>query len=350
VSSAGATPQPATTAFGGALASAGAAKAAVGCERAIVKAGAQLVGARLGNLGSCGRAVQRCIQTKPDDPACMQKAAARCRSAMGALTAADRKHGAAVRKRCGGTLALADVLDPAGLGYARSACGAGAPAETLEDLVACVVGEHACRSAALFELLQPRAKELMRLPGVNAATLDTLVCLPDHGGDGATVGDPQGQGKAVEACAGAIVKAGTSFVRKRLARLARCVDGLFSCVQLAPNDGACLAKARARCDQGSATSAAEERTLASAVAARCGEGVVAYATLRAARAANLDALADRCADVGVDELETLADYQQCVLRADVCRVEDVLQVQVPRAAELLHVVGRTFGSAVCGGR
>ena len=344
----GAIPTPAVTSFGGGLASTGAAKAAVVCQRAVVKAGAQLVGARLNGLGGCGRAVQRCIQTEPEDPACLEKAAARCRSAFGALAAADRKNGATLRKRCGGALALADVLGPAGLGYASLACGEDTVAGTLEDLVACVVGEHACRSATLFEVLQPRAKELLRLPGMNAATLDTVVCLPDHGGDGATVGDPAGQGKAIESCTTAIVKAGTGFVRKRLARLARCVDGLFSCVQLAPNDGTCLAKARGRCDQGNAGSTAEERKLTDAVGTRCGEGVVAYATLRASRAANLDALAAACTAVGVSELESLADYQQCVLRADACRVEGVLRVEAPRAVELLKLVGRSFGSPYCG--
>jgi hypothetical protein len=77
--------------------------------------------------------------------------------------------------------------------------------------------------------------------------------------------------------------------------------------------------------------------------------VIAYATLRAARAANLDALAGACAAVGVPALDTLADYQQCVLRADACRVEGILRVQAPRVAELMGVVGRSFGNADCGG-
>jgi len=344
--SGGFTPAPGTP-FGGALASRTAAKAAVACQRAIVKAGAQLVGGRLTKLGTCSRAVQRCIQTKPDDALCLAKAAGRCRSVIDGFAQLDTKQSAALRKRCGGALALADVLAPAGLGYGWLGCGEDVVAETLDDLIACVVGEHACRGASLFEMLQPRAKELMRLPGMNAATLDTIVCLPDHGGDGDAVGDPTGQGKAVDTCATAIVKAGTSFVKKRLARMAKCADGLFSCVQLSPNDGACLAKARTKCDQGRATSAAEERTLTSAVAGRCSEGTVAYATLRAARAANLDALADACTAVGVPTLATLADYQQCVLRADSCRVEGVLAIQAPRVAELLANVGRPFGSAYC---
>lgn len=341
-----ATPRPVPT-FAGGLAGVARAKAAVACQRAIIKAGAQLVGARLGNLGNCGRAVQRCIQTRPGDPACLDKASARCRGALTALATADHKHAAAVRKRCGGTLALADVLAPAGLGYGNLACG-DEDAAVLDDLVGCVVGEHACRGAALFELLQPRAKELLRLPGMNAATLDTLVCLPDHGGDGAAVGDPGGQGKVVDACTTAMVKAGTTFVKKRLARLAKCADGIFTCVQLAPDDGACLAKARAKCAQGDAKSAGEERALGSAVTNRCREDVIAYATLRAARAANLDALAAACAAVGVPTLDALADYQQCVVRADACRVAGVLAVEVPRLAELLTVAGRPLLDAACG--
>ena len=67
----------------------------------------------------------------------------------------------------------------------------------------------------------------------------------------------------------------------------------------------------------------------------------------AARAANFDALADACTAVGVPTLATLADYQQCVLRADSCRVEGVLAIQAPRVGELLANVGRPFGSAYC---
>jgi hypothetical protein len=138
-----------------------------------------------------------------------------------------------------------------------------------------------------------------------------------------------------------------------MTRLGLCMDALFTCVQLKPNDARCLAKARARCDGGASAasgpqaSAVEERALASAVGARCNESVIAYASLRAARAANLDALAGACAAVGVPALDTLADYQQCLLRAEACRVEGVLRVQAPRIAELLGVVGRSFGSPYC---
>ncbi|MCC6763222.1 MAG: hypothetical protein IT293_01035 [Deltaproteobacteria bacterium] len=340
----GATPRPAPT-FAGSLAGAPRAKAAVGCQRALFKAGVQLVGARLGNLGSCGRAVHRCVQTKPGDAGCLAKAATRCRSALGALASADRKQSAAARKRCGGTVPLADVLAPAGLGYGGAACGA--EAASLDDLLACVVGSHACASAGIFEILQPRAKELLRLPGMNASTLDSVVCLPDHGGDGAAVGDPGGEGKALDACTAAVVRAGTTFAKKRLARLAKCVDGVFTCVQIAPDDGACLAKARTKCDQGAAASSAEERALTRAVTQRCGESLIPYATLRAARAANLDALDATCAAVDVPSLASLADYQQCVLRTGACRVEALLAAQAPRADELLAMVGHSLASSGC---
>ena len=342
----GATPGPAPS-FAGGLASTARAKAAVACQRAMLKAGTQLIATRLTKLGSCGRAVLRCIQTKPDDPSCLDTAALRCRGALAGFARADGKQAAALRKRCGGAVELADVLAPEGLGYATLGCGDEVVARSLDDLVECVIGEHACRGAILFALLQPRAKELLRLPGMNAATVDRIACLPDHGGDGAAVGDPAGQGKAVDACAKTIVKTGTGFVRKRLARFAKCADALFSCVQLAPDNGACLAKARARCDQAMAATAADERKLGSTITKRCGEHVIAYATLRAARAANLDALAAGCAAVGVPALESLADYQQCVLRADSCRTDDVLAVQAPRIAELLAVVGRAFGNPYC---
>jgi hypothetical protein len=241
------------------------------------------------------------------------------------------------------------VLAAAGLAYERLDCGGASP-RSLDDVVACVVGEHACAGAALFEVLQPRAKELLRLPGTHAATLDAVVCLPDHGGDGAGVGDPAGRGKAVDACTSAVVRAGTSVVRKRLGRWGRCADALFACVQLAPADGACLAKARARCDAARAADAADARALAAAVAKRCREDTIPYATLRAATAANLDALAATCAAVGVTRLDGIADYRTCVLRAQACRLDAALATAVPRLPELLGLVGRAFGDPGCAAR
>ena len=343
-----AVPTPAPTGFGGGLASLSAAKAAVTCQRTIVKAGAQLVGARLGHLGRCARAVQRCVQTLPDDAACLAKAAARCDNALVAVAKADTKAAASVRKRCAGTLAFADVLGGAGLGFGTLACLDGGAAEHLDELVGCVIGAHGCEGARVFEMLQPRAKELLRLPGMNAARLDAVVCLPDHGGDGDGVGDPAGLGKAVDGCGAAIVKAGSAFVKKRLTRQAKCADALFTCVQLAPGNPACLGKARTRCDQAAAASAADERALAAGIAKRCNETTIAYATLRAAGAANLDALAASCAAVGVSALEALADYQQCVSRSEACRVATLLELQAPRVAELLTLAGRSFDLASCG--
>jgi cysteine-rich repeat protein len=122
-----------TPRFAGGLGDTPGAKAAVACQRALIKAGARLLGVRLGKLGTCGRALQRCIQTKPGDPACLAKAGARCRSALDALAAADRKQAAALQKRCG-TVPLDDVLAPAGLGYDADPCGA--DAGSLEDVVA----------------------------------------------------------------------------------------------------------------------------------------------------------------------------------------------------------------------
>jgi cysteine-rich repeat protein len=345
-----AVPTPAPTGFAGGLSNPSAAKAAVACQRAIVRAGAQLVGARLGHLGRCARAVQRCVQTVPDDAVCLAKAAARCDNALGALAKADTKAAASVRKRCGGTLGFADVLGGAGLGFGTLPCAGDGAAEHLDELIGCVVGAHGCEGARVFEMLQPRAKELLRLPGMNAARLDAVVCLPDHGGDGIGVGDPIGLGKAVDACGAAIVKAGTAFVKKRLARQAKCADALFTCVQLAPADAACLTKARARCDHAAAATAAVERALGTGITKRCNETTIAYATLRAAGAANLDALGASCDAVGVPVLESLADYQQCVLRSEACGVATLLELQAPRVAELLAVAGRTFDRAACGGR
>lgn len=345
--SAAATPQPLPT-FSGSLAGTARAKAAVACQRAIFKVGARLVGARLGTLGRCAGALYRCVQTKPGDPACLAKVGVRCSSASAAFTRTERRQSAAVTRACSGTVAFADLLAPAGLGYGGTPCGA--DAATFDDVVACIVGVHECGSAGIFEILQPRAKELLRLPDTNAATLDSVTCLPDHGGEGAALGDPRGRGRILGACATAIVKAGSSFARKQLVRRAKCADRLFTCAQLAPGDRTCLAAARSRCEREAAAAASEERGLAAALARYCSEPLVPYATLRAAPAANLDALGAACASVGVAALDSLADYRQCLLRSGTCRVEALLTAQAPRFVELLAAAGGATADGDCGRR
>ena len=158
-------PTPGVTPFGGGLASRAAAKAAVGCQRAVVKSGAQLVGARLTQLGACGRAI---AALHPDQARRSDVPDARRRRGAGApspsLAATDGKQAAALRANAAAERSRSPTCS-ARPGSASDGSRATRTRASLDDLVGCVVGEHGCRSAALFEVLQPRAKELMRLPG-----------------------------------------------------------------------------------------------------------------------------------------------------------------------------------------
>src|SRR5690606_18981550 len=62
----------------GGLGDAAAAKAATKCQAAIGKAGVSFLSKRLKQLDTCTNGLLKCIQTKPDDPACVTKAAGKC--------------------------------------------------------------------------------------------------------------------------------------------------------------------------------------------------------------------------------------------------------------------------------
>ena len=57
-------------------------KAAVKCQKAIDQVGAKLAAGRLKSLDACSTAVLVCLQVKPGDAKCLQKATTKCSKAL----------------------------------------------------------------------------------------------------------------------------------------------------------------------------------------------------------------------------------------------------------------------------
>jgi hypothetical protein len=190
----------------------------------------------------------------------------------------------------------------------------------------------------------PRVGELLAFLGL---ALDPGSCLPSFGGSGDGLGDPTGAGKAFDACDKTLVATGAKLLDKRIKTFTKCVDLVFACLQKKPGDDECLVAAETKCDAAVAKLDKDQAKLGGAIAKKCGTPELAFAILAAPLGGNVEGLASMCADLGVDPLASLADYQTCLLRRHACVVDDLLQLEAPRAAELLAIVGRTTGGAGC---
>jgi len=327
------------------------ARAAVKCQDAIATTLERVVRARFRALARCEQRLQRCLQLRPDDAACLDGAAERCVRALGTGARAEARGRAAVARRCGpDALDPADLLSASGLGYEDLAplCEAsfGVVLADAASVADCLLRQHACHVERMVEVLAPRTRELMRLPPGGGVTVDPLACLPDHGGSGEALSGPS-LGTAVVRCASAIAGAGATFVRRGQRRYARCVGAVLACLQGDPTSAACLDKAAARCDKEFARTERDERRLGKALARRCEEERISFDRLQSGAGAGLDAAAPACAAVGVGDLASLAAYQECVVRHQTCRLGALARFALPRAPELLPLVGLGLEPSYC---
>ncbi len=330
----------------GGLTDATAAKSATKCQQAIGKAGVAFLSVRLKQLDTCTNGLLKCVQIKPNDPACITKASAKCAALTAAATAARTKLEASVEAKCAaGLVSTDDLRGETGLGY-RSLdvdCEGelGHVPNGVADVAECIARRYACRSSDIYGTEAPRAGELRRVAGLPA---EADGCLPDHAGDGQGVGDVV-QGKALQACAAAITKAASGFVTKKLAGLTKCVGKVFSCIQLKPNDAACLAKANAGCGKEAAKITAARAKLGLAIDKKCG-GIDFDVNLRPPRAANLDALVATLP--GADTLATLQSYEAALGLNHDCDAEELLRAIAPRAGALLPALAPSLPVSTAG--
>jgi hypothetical protein len=155
----------------------------------------------------------------------------------------------------------------------------------------------------------------------------------------AQLADPA-EAKAVTNCEKNVSSAGRTFINSGFKSLKKCVDAVFACVQLKPDDPNCLPKAQSTCDKQFGALDTQAIKLELSVDKKCAEEIIPFSTLRTALAANIDAIAEDCRPYGVVVLGTLDAYKDCLLRAYQCRVGELLRFAAPRASELLGLVGR----------
>ena len=333
-------------------------KPALRCQKAIRAAGSQFAKQLRTRLQKCTDGVFLCLQQKPGDAACLAKARTRCLKQTAALQAGptnlDRRLGAKITKGCGpkkpGLLPVvpgSDLCGATGLGFAHdvAVCATPQSAALLAAVTSTIAEEHRCRTVELFTTDVPRANELLSTGGVDLGALPCLVQGAQGGNLG--LGKPAGVLKAVVGCQRTIGTAGARFVKQVLEAEQRCSEAVAQCVQTKPGDAKCLAKAQGVCRKVTGKlyqgPQSREAKLKAAVARACGTTTpgkaprVALGDLRSVLGIGYDTLQPACTALGVSGLASIDDVSECLVREHVCRADQLLTSQTPRAHELLAI-------------
>lgn len=312
------------------------AKAVTTCQKALGTAGTSFARKKQKILIGCVAGVQKCLQLKPGQASCVVKTGDQCARSVAKIAGIEAKLTAAVQKSCGAAVTPDDLLGTAGLGFAAEAdscAGFGVPAlESAADVALCLVRRQSCAAERLLGLEAPRARELLQLAGIAPAQLGCIATGADGGHQG--IGDAA-RGKALIKCEAGIERAAATYVKQQAAGLSSCIDAVTKCIQQKATDARCLPKAQARCAMlgaklGGAKGPAA-RTRASIAKACVGDvnDVVAVTGL------GLGSSAARCSALGVPTVESIADVAECLVRDHRCRVGQLLDAAIPRAAEML---------------
>ncbi len=314
------------------------------CATTLRKAGARYATRRLARMQKCVAATTKCVQRKPGDASCLERASAGCAKERAAFAVDEAVLAGGIAKSCGG-VASPDLRAAAGLGFAGedAPCldeGSSAPLDP-SALAACVQRGHACRVDELLAFESPRAAELLALVG--QAPDPAYPCLPAlTSGGGAGVGDAA-RAQALERCSKALHSAAAKFTRGKTKAVAKCLRALEDCLY---QDGSaappCLDDAVAGCAKAIDTltrpGKGVEAKLASAIASACASPA-AFADVLAETGLGYGAVASTCAGLGAGPLDSSSALATCVVRQHECRVEQLLERETPRLRELIELGG-----------
>lgn len=145
------------------------AKAVVNCEKNVSTAGRNFIANSYKALKKCVDTTFACVQLKPADPACLEKARATCDKQFAALDAQALKLELAVDKKCAEELIPFATLKTdlaANIDSLLADCRPYvATLGSLDDYKDCLRGAYECRVGELLRLAAPRASEMLGLVG-----------------------------------------------------------------------------------------------------------------------------------------------------------------------------------------
>lgn len=340
-----ATPSPLPTPLG--LSDPDAAQAVLKCQKGLTRLANRLLADRVGILSKCAAELYACIQTKGDDAkqlGCLGRAGAKCSNSMAKSTVARQKKVQKIALACQAPSLAFDtgILAHAGLGFEdlRDACNA--PAD-IAFLAECIAKKVDCLAEEIVADQQPRAADLLFSPnaGIAPEVLTQLVCIGAGEEEAeAGVADKKGIGRKLVQCERTIRRASLKLVRTRLGGINKCAQGFLACLQVSPEDTACLAKAEDVC-VAEFEKIRKASDLARAAHRKCGEHSLPFESLRDSRGANVQALDETCEGAGVASLKEFPDYADCLTRRHSCAVDRIISLEMPRIPALLALLPKS---------
>lgn len=349
----------------------------VQCQGAIEDAGQVLAERHFQGFQTCVRAVFECVQAGGHTK-CLASARTACSTALGPMLASPSPWSTEflqqVNTGCAG-LSAEDLRQVTRLGHSAIPCSEeDSPVESVADLAACIEQQHTCRAQQLTFIQIPRAHEFLVLAGIDPAVFTCLDPGVDGGGKGIPgTASPAYQGPSAKTqnaskkakapkppkisataqrawdCQAAIASSGYSLVHDFQDAVEPCLDGVFDCLTQHPGDETCLGTAKNTC--ASLAAAWEEgpgsltARFEAAVNAVCPGRVYDswrrdwIVKLLAGSGFGYAALAESCAEKGVNEIATSEQLVHCLALEHRCRAEQILARQVPRAYQLLEAGG-----------
>ena len=142
-------------------------KAVAKCAKTIQKAGTKFVLGAMKQMQKCTQASATCIQLKPDDQACKDKAVATCDAIQGGIRTLINKLEDTIIACDPDEAVYPDLFSLQGLGFSAENCNNGST-----GLIAgnCIVDQHLCRAQRLVGIGTPRARELLAFGGLDPTT------------------------------------------------------------------------------------------------------------------------------------------------------------------------------------
>jgi len=324
-------------------------KALVKCAAAIAKNGTAYEAKRLEKLQKALDAVLSCVQTKNASAKCVTSAQTAYEKTLAGFAKDDAALAAKIEKACGPP-AITDPTDLtgiSGLGYGTSGptspCGiVGAAIPTDAASVAtCVSAIHACRAAEMLGIEMPRAAGLLTV--INHAASDIPCLSPTEVGGATNLGDPK-TGKLAAKCETTLKKAGAKLVATEVKAMLPCVNGAFTCVQVAPNDATCLPKAKDTCDKIYSKLVDQTKGLdpviVKSVVKGCEPKGLEIGDLVPDDGLAIEAIQSACAAIGVPNVEAGGQsIALCMAAFHRCRAGQLLEAGMPRWQEMILLAG-----------
>src|SRR5262245_42312301 len=139
----------------------GQAQAANKCQIIVERTGADVAVEALDALSNCVGPIIKCVETKPGDAGCLDKARQRCEDQLDIAKVQANRMFDAIARKCSSDLSVESMLDPLGLDFEslKAECKKDFGVELTDaaSIGQCLALQHSCEIERMFAFEMPRA-------------------------------------------------------------------------------------------------------------------------------------------------------------------------------------------------